>query len=105
MEPMGKSEKSEPQMGFEPTTLRDLFECSVTIELLETTLRVKCGSPTSQSVPSAIHFIYIILAFAHLVLLLLLAVYYFITQCILVINITITIVIITVLLFLLLLLH
>ena len=39
MEPMGKSEKSEPQMGFEPTTLRDLFECSVTIELLETQCR------------------------------------------------------------------
>ena len=28
MEPTGISEKSEPQMGFEPTTLRDLVGCS-----------------------------------------------------------------------------
>ena len=28
MEPTGNSEKSEPQMGFEPTTLRDLVGCS-----------------------------------------------------------------------------
>ena len=28
MEPTGKSEKSEPQMGFEPPTIRDLFGCS-----------------------------------------------------------------------------
>ena len=31
------SEKSEPQMGFEPTTLRDLVGCSTT-ELLDLTL-------------------------------------------------------------------
>ena len=28
MEPTENSEKSEPQMGFEPTTLRDLVGCS-----------------------------------------------------------------------------
>ena len=28
VEPTGNSEKSEPQMGFEPTTLRDLVGCS-----------------------------------------------------------------------------
>ena len=28
IEPTGNSEKSEPQMGFEPTTLRDLVGCS-----------------------------------------------------------------------------
>ena len=28
MEPIGNSEKSEPQMGFKPTTVRDLVKCS-----------------------------------------------------------------------------
>ena len=28
IEPIGNSEKSEPQMGFETTTLRDLVGCS-----------------------------------------------------------------------------
>ena len=32
--------KSEPQMGFEPTTLRDLVGCSTT-ELLETLWRAR----------------------------------------------------------------
>ena len=28
IEPIGNSEKSEPQMGFEPTTFRDLVGCT-----------------------------------------------------------------------------
>ena len=49
MEPTENSEKSEPQMGFELTTLRDLFRCS------------------NHSVDSISNFIsYIILTFAHL---------------------------------------
>ena len=35
MEPTGKSEKSEPQMGFEPTTFGNPFGC-LTTEQLET---------------------------------------------------------------------
>ena len=49
IEPTENSEKSEPRLGFEPTTLRDLFGCS------------------NHSVDSISNFIsYIILTFAHL---------------------------------------
>ena len=35
-EPTGNSEKSEPQMGFEPTTLCESITDALTTELLET---------------------------------------------------------------------
>ena len=48
MEPTENSEKSEPQMGFEPTTLRDLFGCSNHLVVVPSAILV--------IVPSAISF-------------------------------------------------